>query len=720
MRIRYRILLILGLIMICLLGSLYLLAQTIAFNSIAATENAYSSANALRFVKNLNVSLAAMNNTVKDWAVWDDTYRFVEDLNTDFLDSNLMDNTFHNLELNMMLFFNREGQLVYGKMYDLSEGTSIQLIQEIIPNLVFDQLLANNSTQSANGLISFDGSPMLVAAHSILTSMQEGPSHGTLVIGRYLSYELESLSVSTGLPVYVTAVSDPDADEDFKEASFLSQQAPVYSAPINETSMAGYVLLDDAAGEPIIIAKVVDERVQYSQGKTTMVYAAIAVVGIVVTIFFAFGILLDKFVVARISHLNDAVIKIRKTGDNSKRVTLGGNDELSSLSGNINEMLNVIDKNTVALENTVKERTKDLVENKKKLESILQASPDAIIAVDINGYITECNNQVIALGGFDRNNLLGKPSLIFVHEDHRGKLIEQMQKIADQSCSVRFETMFLKKDGSTYPAEFSVKMLRDEHDQPVGYVGIIRDLSEKKQLEQSLLKSQRLAAIGELAGMVGHDIRNPLAAIRNADYYIKKKCRGCTKSEIIPMLENIDKSIDHANNIVNDLLEYSRDLQLELIERSPKQLLDKALTIIKVPKNVQVIDSTNDTKLKVDESKALRVYVNLIKNALDAMPEGGKLEVKSSQEQGQVTIQFADTGIGIPADALSKVFNPLFTTKAQGMGFGLSISKRIVKAHGGKIWVDSEVGKGTTFTVVFPTEPTNHGDINNGFVTSNF
>ncbi len=298
-----------------------------------------------------------------------------------------------------------------------------------------------------------------------------------------------------------------------------------------------------------------------------------------------------------------------------------------------------------------------------------------------------------------------------------------MQKIVNRKNGTeRFETIFLKKDGTTYPAEFSVKLLRDENEQPIGHVGIIRDLSETKQLEQHLLKAQRLAAIGELAGMVGHDIRNPLAAIRNAAYYIKKKCRGCTKNEIPPMLENIDKSIDHANSIVNDLLEYSRDLNLDLIERSPKQLLDKALTMIKLPKNVKIIDSTTDTKLKVDENKTLRVYVNLIRNALDAMPQGGKLEVKSNQDRGQVTIQFADTGIGISPDALSKVFTPLFTTKAQGMGFGLSISKRIVNAHGGKIWVESELGKGTTFTVVLPVEPTknSNGAINNDFIISNF
>ncbi len=205
--------------------------------------------------------------------------------------------------------------------------------------------------------------------------------------------------------------------------------------------------------------------------------------------------------------------------------------------------------------------------------------------------------------------------------------------------------------------------------------------------------------------MVAHDIRNPLAAIRNADYLIKKKTVNGKNSDIAPMIEIIDKSIDHANAIITDLLEYSKKLRLDIVECSPKQLLEKALIMVKIPENIQFQDLTADSKLKADENKAVRVYVNLIKNAVDAMPNGGTLEIKSYQEKDTVVISFTDTGQGISQETLPKIFTPLFTTKAQGMGFGLSISKRIVEGHGGKILVQSEEGKGTTFVVIFPLEP---------------
>jgi signal transduction histidine kinase len=279
---------------------------------------------------------------------------------------------------------------------------------------------------------------------------------------------------------------------------------------------------------------------------------------------------------------------------------------------------------------------------------------------------------------------------------------------------VRFESRFIRADGE-YPVEYSINTIRNDKNQPIGYVGIIRDLSEKKLMERTLLRSQRLAAIGELSSMIGHDLRNPLAAIRNADYFMTKKCGDCQKPQIMTMLNIINKSIEHANNIINDLLEYSKEIRLDISSTTSKRLLEKALPMIVLPENLKLIDLTNDSQFKADETKTIRVYLNLIKNALDAMPDGGTLEIKSYYENGYVNISFADTGQGIPADTMAVIFSPLFTTKAQGMGLGLSISKRVVEAHGGKISVVSEVGKGTTFTITFPLEPKPNAYVSGGF-----
>ncbi|MBC7130275.1 hypothetical protein H5T51_03500, partial [Candidatus Bathyarchaeota archaeon] len=223
------------------------------------------------------------------------------------------------------------------------------------------------------------------------------------------------------------------------------------------------------------------------------------------------------------------------------------------------------------------------------------------------------------------------------------------------------------------------------------------------EFQDKLLKAQRLAIIGELAGMVGHDLRNPLTSISAATYYLKKRLEKMEDQKLMAMINLIEKNIAYSNKIVNDLLDYSRDIKLELNETTPKKLVEDTLTHIEVPDNIRLINKANSkVKITVDYEKMKRVFINLIRNAIDAMPNGGTLTIKSKKKGEQIMFSFSDTGIGMTEEVLKNLWNPLFTTKAKGMGFGLSICKRFIEAHGGSITVKSSPGKGTTFTVKLP------------------
>jgi len=285
--------------------------------------------------------------------------------------------------------------------------------------------------------------------------------------------------------------------------------------------------------------------------------------------------------------------------------------------------------------------------------------------------------------------------------------------------------------GNMYHVELIATPLKDKDGNITAALEFVVDIAEKKrmqsklteysqkleklveerteQLQQTqakLIKSERLAAIGELAGMVGHDLRNPLTGIKNATYYLKKKGSACTDDNRREMLEIIENAIEHANTTINDLLDYSREMHLELAECSPTSLLKGALSIVQIPDHIEIIDYTlNKPTIRTDAVKMERVFINLIKNAIDAMTKKGTLEIRSTQTNGNVEIAFADTGIGVPENIMPKLFTPLTTTKAQGMGFGLAICKRIVEAHDGKITVESVMGKGATFTITLPIEP---------------
>jgi signal transduction histidine kinase len=229
---------------------------------------------------------------------------------------------------------------------------------------------------------------------------------------------------------------------------------------------------------------------------------------------------------------------------------------------------------------------------------------------------------------------------------------------------------------------------------------------ELQETQDRLLKSERLAAIGQLAGMVGHDLRNPLTGISGAAYYLRRKLARRMNRRTKEMLDIIAKNIEFSNKIISDLLDYSREIYLQVSETSLRAIVRQASSFLEIPVNIDIVDHTQKRlRVRVDVDKIERVFMNIIKNAVEAMPEGGKLTIRSKKTAEQWEIAFSDTGIGIPSCMLEKIWSPLNTTKAKGMGFGLPICKRIVEAHGGIITVESTIAKGTTFKVTVSTNP---------------
>ena len=228
-------------------------------------------------------------------------------------------------------------------------------------------------------------------------------------------------------------------------------------------------------------------------------------------------------------------------------------------------------------------------------------------------------------------------------------------------------------------------------------------LQEIHSQSLKLQRSERMSAIGELARQIGHDLRNPLSSTKCAAYYLRQKGNKCTSEDREKMLSIIEGDIKRSDKIINDLIEYSSDIYLEIEKCTVKSLLKGALLKLQVPENIKVVDFTlGEPVMLADVSRIERVFKLIIGNAFEAMPKGGTLEIRSVQEDSKEQISFTDTGEGIPAELLPKIFTPLLTTKAQGMGFSLAICKRIVDSHGGKIEVESVPGKGTTFKVTLP------------------
>jgi PAS domain S-box-containing protein len=374
-----------------------------------------------------------------------------------------------------------------------------------------------------------------------------------------------------------------------------------------------------------------------------------------------------------------------------------------------------------------KERT--IREGQEKFERLFTGNPEAAAYVSSDYHILAVNPRFSELFGYSLDEVKGKSIDDVVVPKDKMEEADMLDKKATEGY-VYYDTVRKRKDGSLISVSISAAPITVEG-QLIGCVALYKDITERtlmekkleeysqhleelveqrtrqlKEAQKQLLKAERLAAIGEMAAMIGHDLRNPLTGIAGAAYYLKTKLESKMDKTAKDMVELIEKDVKYSDKIISDLLEYSREIYLELTETTPKSITKYALTSVKVPKNIRILNSTdNKPKIKIDVQKMKRVLVNITKNAVEAMPRGGKLTITSKKINSKVEIAFTDTGIGIRKDILEKIWTPLFTTKAKGMGFGLPICKRIVEAHGGNISVESIVGKGTTFTVTIPIKP---------------
>ncbi|MFQ5800033.1 MAG: CHASE4 domain-containing protein, partial [Bacteroidota bacterium] len=348
MKLREKTLLIIGVTLLGLIVVLYFTSQAILMESFVNLEEQNTKKNVERVVMSLSSELVDMDTITYDWAAWDDTYAFIEDANDEYIESNLVDETFTGLGLNFMLFVHSSGRVVYGKGIDLQSEEEIPIPESLQTRLSAEDLLLQHpdTESSLNGVILLPEGPMLIASRPILTSLDEGPIRGTLIMGRYLDdSEIELLAEITQLSLTVHRFDDSQMPPDFQAVrSSLSEDPKILIRPLNEESIAGYALLKDIYDRPILILRADMPRDIFNQGQKSVRFfilalLAIGIVFVVISVWF-----LEKFVLSRVARLSSDVIRIGATGDLSKRVSSTGGDELSGLADATNAMLEELEE----------------------------------------------------------------------------------------------------------------------------------------------------------------------------------------------------------------------------------------------------------------------------------------------------------------------------------------------------------------------------------------
>lgn len=592
MTIRKKTLFIIFVTTLFLVLLLYGISETFFLNSFANLEDRDVLKNVDRAQLALSSDIDQLNSTETDWASWNDTYAFIMNRNQNYISANMNVESLSNLRLNLMLFVDSSGQLIFAKMVNLETKMEMPVPQNFLKNLFKKgSLVCRNESDMFNGIVLLPEGPMLISSQPILTSEGNGPVRGTLIIGRYLDSELKHLSELTQLPIVSQRINDSNMSSDFvaAQSSILSGKTVLVN-PVSENSIAGYALVKDIYGDPALILRIYLPREIYSQGRSAIYYFSIYILLIGLIFAIVVLLLLEKTFLSRIAQLILDVHNIGLSGDVSMRIPVVGKDELSSLSCNINDMLDKIDQSDRELrkahdelEIRVKERTEELAGRNTEMERFIYA-----VSHDLR-------TPLISVSG-----LLG-----FLKQDAEKGDLERMNadlRIANEAVT---------------------------------------------KMDQLLMETLELSRIGRVV--------NP--------------------PEDVPFGEIIDDALEQTSEKIR-----SKWCKISVADNLPA--------------------------VHVDRMRITEVLVNLIENSIKYMGSQANPEIEIGQRIDEKDRVFfiRDNGIGIDPSQNDKVFELFYKVdkKSEGTGAGLAIVKRIIEVHGGRIWIESELGQGCTVCFTLP------------------
>lgn len=598
MSIRQKTILIIGITLIGLIIVVYGFSQAIFLNRFVQFEESNTRQSVRRAVNAMTDSFGAVTSTNQDWAHWTDDYEFVKNLNADFIDANLRDDTFVSYGLNIMLWIDENGKVAIGKAYDLVNSKEVPIPQSLLDQLAPDSMLLSHVTSDGEidinpvtGILPLPEGPLFIVSSAILTTELTGPSRGSIVWARFLdAREIEAIAQKTQLSLSLRTLDDSSLPTDFKRAvSTLETGTEIVTEPLSSEQIAGYTLIPDIFGNKTLVFRIDTPRDIYAQGQASVFYFILAVIVVGLIFMVATLILLERIILSRVALLNREVSGIRISTDLSTRVGVSADDELSNLANTINQMLDALSQAHIRLEQT-----------------------------------------------------------------------------------------------------------RDQ------------------ALDALRLKAQIMAN-------VSHDARTPLNIITLRVEMLQHALYGPVTQRQDEALSTIMVSASQLLFFINNLLDQAQleagKVKLEKIEVSTRELLTTLETSMLPMANKKglalktSIDADVPDKIIGDPNRLNQVVSNLVINAIK-FTEQGKIEVRfRCPDKEHWALQVSDTGPGIQEDDRARIFEAFWqvdgssTRKVtRGVGLGLSIVSQLTTLMGGQVSLQSEVGTGSTFTVVLPLE----------------
>lgn len=648
-----------------------------------------------------------LDNMVQDWACWDDTYRFIEDRNQEYINVNLQNETLAGVKVNIMLFINETGSLVYAKSINFSTVEEKPVPEELLKLVESGQLSIKSEDDVIRGYVLLDEAPMFISCHPILTTKYEGPVKGTLVFGKYFDDCVLSSEENTDSSISILRV-DEDLPPDFqgKFQQIIENPGSTIVEPLSKEVIAGYFGLMDISGKPAVIIRTDFPRILYLNNENTLnyMYFFLLLTGLVTGVGVKFA--LDNFFVSRLIDIDNFVTKVRSEKDLSRRLPLEGNDELYRLSREINGMLSEIE---------LAEQELKSQEREKKV--LLDSLNELTIFVDPDFKIIWANKAALEHMKIDLERAKGM--CFKTTPDINGSLFGHMQ----------LEKIF--NSGNKESGEFSLENgtywfvqaipVTDDSGKIIGILGTFRDITERKAIEK-LLQEKQVAEIAnrtksEFLANMSHELRTPLNSIIGFSDLLCDQIYGKLNEKQLKYANNISKSGKHLLNLINDILDLSKveagKMELDYREFELTDRLNSVkslLSPIAARKNIKIEINVDKelTTIYADEARFVQIMYNLVDNAIKFSFENNPVRIEARRKGEFLETTVTDIGIGIKPEDQYKLFQPFsqvaaFSSKKfQGTGLGLSLVKQIVNLHGGYVWFRSIPGEGSTFAFAIP------------------
>jgi PAS domain S-box-containing protein len=727
MTLRTKALVIISIAMLGMAGLIYVISRLTFLSGLEEIEERNTSERVEQAISTLSYIISGLEADTADWASWDDTYAFVEDRNEDYINSNLVDDTFYNLKLNMMIFINTSGDIVYGKAFDLHAEKETEVPADLIRHLSQGNPLVNQTgTQSfSSGIIILNSGPLILTSQPILTSQGEGPTRGTLLFGRYLDDDLvNDLSLVTLFPVSVHSINNLQSQDFFDALARLSDDQPVYVNPLDSQHIGGYALLKDIYNRPAFIIRVVITREAFQLGQVSTSYFILFILGAGVLVGTLTMFMVQKQVLSRFTNLIRGIDQITRTGNTDTRITLGGRDELSLVAGTINGMLAAI-----------QEAGTEIRESERRYRLLAENVTDVIWTMDRDLRFTYITPSVIQLTGFTVEEAMPRTLQEAMDPETYKKAAEAFNKEAARAnlkasevgTLPAFEVELNKKDGSTVWTEIKISAIRDDQGEVTGFAGVVRDITERRQAaenlqaqyEQEKALRQRLEEEIqkriEFTRALVHELKTPITPVLAA---VELLLDEVTDERLVRLVQNIDRSASNLNQRIDELLDLARG-EIDMLQLEPestdlpalfKDIINEMMPVsARYGQTLKLELPESVPEVTADPARLRQVILNLLSNAFKFTPAGGNVILRLTTGKTHFIVQVEDTGPGISKEDQQRIFDPYFRRpgdreRLSGLGLGLALAKRLVELHGGEMWVSSHKGKGSTFSFTIPIE----------------